>query len=60
MRYWRSHMWDVHKYVKSNQSDKVNKKKAQPYGAGLNLMGLIMRSVLSELILYSKYLFENR
>ena len=44
-------MWDVYKYVKSNQSDKTNKKKAQPYEAGLGLMGLIIRTVLSELYL---------
>ena len=33
MRYWRSHMWDVYKYMTGYQSDK--KKEAQLYKAGL-------------------------
>ncbi len=37
MRYWRSHMWDVHKYVKSTQSDK---NETQPYGAGFRAIML--------------------
>lgn len=31
MRYWRSHIWDVYKYMTNYQSDK---KETQPYGAG--------------------------
>ena len=31
MRYWRSHMWDVYKYMTSYQSDK---NETHPYRDG--------------------------